>query len=193
MRNSDPRVRNVFVYRFNSNFHSILTLQVAGCDLQHGSNFGVHSNPTFRVSWFFISWQSVLSTSHWICKLWEFVSVLWFEVLSDFDLFSGILHLHKFCSIDLVVEAFPLFPCTSAIKSLCRNLNRRFRCHCQQVCWREQWVRLLCHYGSLRTCLTGTVFLAHIWACSVDTELINRNNCAKNSFNHISIGTEVKR
>ena len=32
MRNSDPRVRIVFVYRFNSNFHYIFTLQVAGCD-----------------------------------------------------------------------------------------------------------------------------------------------------------------
>ena len=38
MRNSDPRVRIVFVYRFNSNFHSIFTLQVAGCDSQHGPN-----------------------------------------------------------------------------------------------------------------------------------------------------------
>ena len=49
MRNSDPRVRIVFVYRFNSNFHSIFTLQVAGCDFQYGPNLGVPSNPTFRV------------------------------------------------------------------------------------------------------------------------------------------------
>ena len=46
MRNSDPRVRMVFVYRFNCNFHSIFTLYVAGCDFQYGSNFGVPSNPT---------------------------------------------------------------------------------------------------------------------------------------------------
>ena len=39
MRNSDPRVRIVFVYKFNSNFHSIFTLQVAGCDFQHGPQF----------------------------------------------------------------------------------------------------------------------------------------------------------
>ena len=49
MRNSDPRVRIVFVYRFHSDSHSIFTLQVAGCDLQYGPNFGVPSNPTFRV------------------------------------------------------------------------------------------------------------------------------------------------
>ena len=35
------------------------------------------------------------------------------------------------------------------------------------------------------------VFFTQIWDCSVDTELINRNNCAKNSFNRITIGTEV--
>ena len=33
MSNSDPRVIIVFVYRFNSNFHSIFSLQAAGCDL----------------------------------------------------------------------------------------------------------------------------------------------------------------
>ena len=32
MRNSDPRVRIVFDQRFNSEFHSVFTLQVAGCD-----------------------------------------------------------------------------------------------------------------------------------------------------------------
>ena len=54
--NSHPRMRSVFVYRFNSNFHSIFSLQVTGCDFWHGLNFGVFSNPTFRVSWFLISW-----------------------------------------------------------------------------------------------------------------------------------------
>ena len=69
MRNSDPGVRIVFVHRFNSNLHSIFTLQVAGCDFQYGSNFGVPLNPTFRVSWFVVSWQSVLTTCYWLCKL----------------------------------------------------------------------------------------------------------------------------
>ena len=32
MRNSDPGLRIFFVYRFNSNFHSIFILQVAGSD-----------------------------------------------------------------------------------------------------------------------------------------------------------------
>ena len=37
--NSRLRLRGLLLV---SNFHSIFTLQVAGCDFQHGSNFGVH-------------------------------------------------------------------------------------------------------------------------------------------------------
>ena len=85
VRNSDPRLRIVFVYRLNSNLYSIFTLQISGCDFQHGSNCGIPLNPTFRLSWFFISWQSVLTTCHWFCKLWELVSVLCHEVLSNFN------------------------------------------------------------------------------------------------------------
>ena len=50
MINFDPRVRIVFVHRFNSDFHSMFTMQVTGCNFQDESNFGVPLNPTFRVS-----------------------------------------------------------------------------------------------------------------------------------------------
>ena len=89
MRNSDPRVRIVFVYKFNSNSHSIFTLQMTGCNFQYGPSLGVPSDLTFRVSWFFISWQSVLTTSHWICELWELFSVFRHEILSDFNCFKN--------------------------------------------------------------------------------------------------------
>ena len=39
MRNYDPRVRIVFVYKFNSNFHSKFTLYVAGCDFPIRAQF----------------------------------------------------------------------------------------------------------------------------------------------------------
>ena len=67
MRNSDPWVRIVFVHRLNSDFHSIFTLLATGLNFQNGPNFGVPSDPTFWFRWIFISWQSVLTTSHWIC------------------------------------------------------------------------------------------------------------------------------
>ena len=43
----------------------------------------------------------------------------------------------------------------------------------------KQWVRLSCQYKSLRSYLAGFTLLTQIWDCSVDTELINRNNRAK--------------
>ena len=49
MRNSDPRVRIVFVHRLNSDLHSKFTLQATGCNFQYGPNFGVPFDPTF---WF---------------------------------------------------------------------------------------------------------------------------------------------
>ena len=88
MRNSDPRVSIVFVHTFNSDFHSVFTLWVTGCDFQYGSNFGVHSNPTSRVSWFLISWWSILTTCHWRCNLEELVSVFCHEVVSEFNGFQ---------------------------------------------------------------------------------------------------------
>ena len=66
-------------------------------------------------------------------------------------------------------------------------------CHYEQVCWREKWIRLLCHNRSSCSCSTATVCFTQIWDCSVVTELIDRNDGAKNSFNRITIGTEVYR
>ena len=83
MRNSDPLVRMVLVYRFNFNFHFVFTLQITGCDVYHGSNLSVPSNPTFRIRWFVVSWWRILTTCQWLCKLWEFFNVFCHEVLSD--------------------------------------------------------------------------------------------------------------
>ena len=46
MRNSDSRVRIVFVHRFHSDFHSMLPCKLY---FQNGSNFGIPSNPTFQI------------------------------------------------------------------------------------------------------------------------------------------------
>ena len=47
MRDSDPRVRIVFIHGHNSDLYSILTVQATSCNFQYGSNFGVSSDPTF--------------------------------------------------------------------------------------------------------------------------------------------------
>ena len=55
------------------------------------------------------------------------------------------------------------------------------------------WIRLSYQNKSPCSCLTATFLFTRIWDCSEDTELINRNDCAKNSFNSFSIGTAVYR
>ena len=116
-------------------FHSIFTLQVTSCNFQHGPNFGVPSNRTFWVRWFFISWQSVLTTCHWFCKLWELFTVFCHEVLSvRHHLFSGILHENINLSLDLLVRAVPLVLGTFAINLVVQDLRSRCRCFHQKTC-----------------------------------------------------------
>ena len=57
MRSSDPRGRIVFVHRFNSDFHSVFTFQIAGCDFKHGPILVFPQIQPFGSVDFFISWQ----------------------------------------------------------------------------------------------------------------------------------------
>ena len=50
MRNSDARVRNVFVHGYDSDPNSIFAMQATGCNFQYGPNFGVSLDPTFWVA-----------------------------------------------------------------------------------------------------------------------------------------------
>ena len=49
MRNSDPRVRIVFVHGHDYDINSIFAVQATGCNFQHGSDYGVPSDPTLQV------------------------------------------------------------------------------------------------------------------------------------------------
>ena len=53
--------------------------------------------------------------------------------------------------------------------------------------------RLSLHNGSPCSIVTRFTFFTHFCDCSVQTELIYRNNCAKNSFNRSRAGTIVHR
>ena len=131
MRNSDRRERIVFVYRFNSDFHSMFTLQVTGCDFQYGSNFGVPLNLTFRVSWIFHLVAKCTPDMSLFCKLWELVSVLCHEVLSDFNCFQeSCINTNLYHSI-LLWKTFHSFFVLLHYIFLCKNFNRRCRCRYQ--------------------------------------------------------------
>ena len=115
----------------------------------------------------FISWQSVLKTCHWFCKLWELVSVLCHEVLSNCNCLQESCISTNFNHPILLWEPFLSFFVLLQQIFLWRIIGRRCRCFRQQSCWLKEWVRLSCQHGSPRSCLTSTVFLT-IWDCSVD-------------------------
>ena len=96
MRNSDPRVRIVLVYGLNSNFHSIFSPSVAGCDFQYGPNCGVPSDPTLRFRCIFVSWQKCTRDRPldlWIVRI---IQCLLSRSTVRPQLLSRILHQHKF-------------------------------------------------------------------------------------------------
>ena len=84
MRNSDPGVSIVSVQRHNSDLNSVFTMQITGCNFQHGPNFGVPLDPSFWLWCFFFSWKSVFTTGHCM-KLLEICSVFRPQVLSNFN------------------------------------------------------------------------------------------------------------
>ena len=119
MRNSDPRVRSVSVYRFNSDFHFVFTLQVTGCDLQirvQLQPFGSYDfSPRGKVySRHFSGSANCKNLS--VCVSWSIVRL---------QLLSGILHQHKSLPRDLVVEAFPFVLFTFAIHFLVQEFQSR--------------------------------------------------------------------
>ena len=62
---------------------------------------------------------------------------------------------------------------------------------CLHHTWHEQWVRLSFHNKSPCKIMARVTFFTHFWDCSVDTELMNKNKCGKNSFNRSLISAEV--
>ena len=191
MRNSDPRVRIVSVYRFNSNFHSICTLWVAGCDFQYGPNFGVPSNPTCRVRWFFISWQRVLTTSTESvnCENSSVSSVMKYCPTSTF--------VRNPASVQILITRF----CCDSLSSRSWHFCNRSSCEgssvegvgvfINELFGKKQWVRLSYHDSSPSSNMARFVFFTQIWDCSVNTELIHRSNCARNNFKSSPVSAEV--
>ena len=84
------------------------------------------------------------------------------------QLWSGILHQYKIRSLYLVVKTFQFVLYIFAV---------------DVHTWHEQWIWLSFHNGSPRSIMARFTFFTHFCDCSVKTELIHRNNCAKNSFN----------
>ena len=162
---SDRRMRIVSIQMFISNLNSVLNLQTTNYDFQNQPNFNVPSSPTFRVNWFFITWQSVLTRIHWICDLWEVCIIVRHDILCDFN------NNQEFCIRTNFSQSVLLWQLSN---SFCVTLqNKFFMCviifiH-KHVCFRR--TQLISHNRFLRM---------------IGFTLIHRNHCAKNNFNRSS-------
>ena len=87
-----------------------------------------------------------------------------------------------------------------SIRPLCL-CNKNFLCRiiiiqkhvCLDHTWNERGTRLPSHNGLPRSTVKGFTFFTHFCDCSVETELIYRNNCAKNCLNRFLVGATVYR
>ena len=111
----DSWVRIFFVHSLNSDLQSIFTLQATSCNFQYGPNFGV--------SLWSCDVESSLGRVYsrqataWNCENFAVSFIMWNTV--RFQLWSGILHPYKICSICLVVITFQFFLHLCNRNSLC--------------------------------------------------------------------------
>ena len=189
MRNSDPRVRIVSVHRHSSDLNSVLNVQATGCNFQYGPNFGVPFYPSFWLWRFFVSWQSVFTRQATARNCEN----------------SAMSFVMKYCPISTTVSN-PASIQNLLKLSCCDRFSIRSPYCCNR---RSSWARssqskgttvlitlgtneeLDCppHNGSLRSVVKRFIFFTHFCDCSVNTELIYRNN----SFNRFQIGCIVYR
>ena len=142
------------------------------------------SDPTFRFRCIFVSWKSVLTTSHCICRLWEILWCLSSWNTVQFQQHSEILHPYNICSICLVLIAFQF---VLYVQDHYISKARLSWSHLAQT------KNLDCPptTGFPRSIMKGFIFFTHFCDCTVKTELIYRSNCAKNSFKRFLVSTIV--
>ena len=193
MRNSDPRLRIVFVHGHNSDLNSIFTLQNNKLQLSIRAQFGCSLWSNLSVQMFL---HLLAKSTHdqplrlWIVRILQYLSS--YNTVR-FQQYSGIKHPYKICSICLVVITFQFVLRIFATEDLCEHNH-----HYSKT--RLSWSRLAQMKNS--TVLPQRVspfyherfiFFTHFCDFSVKTELICRRNCAKNSCNRVLVGTIVDR
>ena len=112
--------------------------------------------------------------------LHEFVKIV--QCLSSwsivqFQQYSGILHSNKIYSLCIVVKTFQFVLYIVAIEILYVQDHNNPKA---LLSWHEWRTRLPSHNGSHRSIVIGFTFFTHFCDCTVKTELVFGNNCAKN-------------
>ena len=168
-------------------------MQVTGYNFQYGPNLGFPLDPSFWLWCSFFSWKSVFTTGHWICELWEFCSIFRHEILSDFNNIQESCIYTKFAQFVLLWQLFNSFSILLQWKIFVGWVITIQRYFCLDHTEHEWGTRLPHHNGSPRSLVKGFILFTYLRDCSVKTELICRDNYAKNSLNRYQIGCIVYR
>ena len=84
----------------------------------------------------------------------------------------------RFCCDNLSTRSWYFCKRSSCVWSSVKS------CRCfHHTCGHKQWIRLSHQNRAPCSNRAGFAFATQIWECSVNTELIHRNNCAKSSLN----------
>ena len=164
-------------------------LQVTFCDFQHGPNYSVSLESNLLVQ----------MTFHILAKCTH-DKPLHLQIVRN----SSMSFIMRNCPRSTVVKN-PASVQNQITRHCCENLSTRSWYFCnrsscarssvQIMClhhtWHKRWVRLSQHNKSPYSQMEKFTFSTQIWDCSVKTELMNRNNCAKNSFNRSLVNAEV--
>ena len=181
MRNSDPGVRINSVHRHNSDLNSVFTVQPTSCNFQYGHNL-----------------------------VFPWIHPFGCDVSSSLDRVYSRQATARNCKNCPISTTFRN-PASIQIlhnSSCCDSFSIRSPNCCNR---RSLWVRssqskgtsvlitldtneeLDCPPRLLSSIVKGFVLFTHFCDCSVKTELIYRNNYAKNSLNRFQISTIVHR
>ena len=172
MRISDPRVMIVFVIHSILIYTPYLTCKQQVVTSNTGPNFGVPSNPTFWFRNILISWQSLLTTGHWICELWKFFSIFRHEILCDFNNIQESC-IHTKCAQSVLLWLlFNSFSVSLQKKSFCTRSSLFKGTIVLITIGHKRGTRLSSNNGFPRSIMKRFTFFTHFCDCSVRTELI---------------------
>ena len=117
----------------------------------------------------------------------------WNTVLSPQS--SRYLHWSTVWSIENGLGDLRIFVHSRAEASLHSLIGPRCFVRCRQFCWHHHGLRIVlsnkfpCTFWTTRD--SPGQFVDYVWYCSVDTELIDGNDCAKNHFGCVVVTTEM--
>ena len=195
IHNHHPGTSSIAKKGVDHDLDSVTALMVADCHLQSWTDLRVPTDPSFYFGWCVVSRCFTLST--WASQFVQFRIVEGREILS---LSHGLRDTYigaQFDQLKMIWKICEFLFIIVQQVSLHFVIGPRRFVRCRHFCWHHHglWIVLSnkfpCTFWTTRD--SAGQFVAHVRYCSVDTELIDGNDCAKNQFGCVVVTTEMYR